>query len=86
MEKLTELAVAVLALERARKPLSARLAAAERLGLSPWRYWQLVNFLIDEPEAARLDPETVAGLAALRERRAAPRRKRDLGGVSGPDL
>ncbi|MFD5751234.1 DUF3263 domain-containing protein [Streptomyces sp. NPDC127033] len=45
----------------------------ERLGLSPTRYYQLLNALLDDPAAAEHDPVTVNRLrrvrAARRERR-----------------
>lgn len=75
MEKLTALALAVLELESEQPPLEVRLAAAERLGLSSLRYWQMVIFLIDHPEAAARYPDTIARLSAQRELRARLRRR-----------
>ncbi len=40
-----------------------------RLGLSPTRYYQLLNHLIDRPEAHKYDPLVVRRLRRLRERR-----------------
>jgi len=49
------------------------LAVRARLGLSPARYYQLLNRLIDRPEALEYDPMLVQRLRRLRESR---RRKR----------
>ncbi|MBW3557014.1 MAG: DUF3263 domain-containing protein [Actinobacteria bacterium] len=40
-----------------------------QLGLSPARYYQLLNHLIDRPEAHEYDPLVVRRLRRLRERR-----------------
>lgn len=44
-------------------------AIRERLVLSPARYYQLLNELIDRPEADEYDPLVVRRLRRLRERR-----------------
>ncbi|MBW3615492.1 MAG: DUF3263 domain-containing protein [Actinobacteria bacterium] len=44
-------------------------AIRARLGLSPARYYQLLNHLIDRPEAHHYDPLVVRRLRRLRERR-----------------
>ncbi len=44
-------------------------AIRERLVLSPTRYYQLLNELIDRPEADAYDPLVVRRLRRLRERR-----------------
>jgi hypothetical protein len=50
-----------------------------RLGLSPARYYQLLNDLIDSPEALRYDPMLVRRLRRLRTARRRQRFARDLG-------
>jgi hypothetical protein len=46
---------------------------AEALGMSATRYYQLLNELIDKPEALRFDPSLVKRLRAQRARRASLR-------------
>ncbi|UNO40443.1 DUF3263 domain-containing protein [Streptomyces sp. MST-110588] len=41
----------------------------ERLGISPTRYYQLLNALLDDPRALAHDPVTVNRLRRLREAR-----------------
>ncbi|MFI6704560.1 DUF3263 domain-containing protein [Streptomyces sp. NPDC050509] len=41
----------------------------ERLGLSPTRYYQLLNALLDDPRAAEHDPVTVNRLRRVRAAR-----------------
>ncbi|MDT0305478.1 DUF3263 domain-containing protein [Streptomyces sp. DSM 44917] len=48
-------------------------AIRERLGISPTRYYQLLNALLDDPRALAHDPVTVN---RLRRRREAQRRGR----------
>ena len=50
-----------------------------RLGLSPARYYQLLNRLIDSPEALRYDPMLVRRLRRLRTARRRQRFARDYG-------
>src|SRR5256885_15615782 len=60
------------------------VAIRERFGLSPARYHQLLDRLIDRPEALEYDPVLVQRLRRLREtRRARPFVKR-LGLESSP--
>jgi hypothetical protein len=51
----------------------------DRLGLSAARYYQLLNRLIDSPEALRHDPMLVKRLRRLRIARRRQRFERDLG-------
>ena len=52
---------------RSRRPKER--AVRERLGLSGTRYHQLLNALIDRPDALAYDPMLVGRLRRLRERR-----------------
>lgn len=61
--------------ERGRKERAIR----ERFGLSPARYYQLLNRLIDRPEAIRYDPMLVKRLQRLRTARRERRFARNLG-------
>ena len=54
-------------------------AIRERLGVSPARYYQLLNRLIDRPEALEYDPMLVQRLRRLRESRRRKRFARRLG-------
>ncbi|MBU7597036.1 DUF3263 domain-containing protein [Streptomyces sp. P38-E01] len=60
---------AVLALERRGwpGPGAKERAVREQLGLSPTRYYQLLNALLDDPAAARHDPVTVNRLRRVRD-------------------
>jgi hypothetical protein len=71
----------ILDFERARPGSAAgkQLAIRARFGLSPGRYYQLLNRLIDQPEALRYDPMLVQRLRRLREARRATRFARGLG-------
>ena len=62
---------AVLALERRSwpGPGAKERAVRERLGLSPTRYYQLLNALLDDPRALAHDPVTVNRLRRIREER-----------------
>lgn len=42
-------------------------AVRERLGMSPVRYYQFLNALLDDPQALRYDPVTVNRLRRLRQ-------------------
>jgi len=44
-------------------------AVTERFGMSPTRYFQVLNALIDRPEALAADPLTVKRLLRLRDAR-----------------
>ncbi|MFR9675995.1 DUF3263 domain-containing protein [Streptomyces sp. TR06-5] len=66
---------AVLALERRTwsGPGAKERAVRERLDMSPTRYYQLLNALLDDPRALAHDPVTVN---RLRRRREAQRARR----------
>ncbi|MGW7515118.1 DUF3263 domain-containing protein [Streptomyces sp. NPDC054796] len=66
---------AVLAVERRGwpGPGAKEREIRERLGLSPTRYYQLLNALLDDPRALAHDPVTVNRLRARREERRALR-------------
>jgi hypothetical protein len=68
---LTESELRVLAFERGtwRTAGAKEQAIAEVLGLTATRYYQLLNELIDRPEALKFDPELVRRLRAQRGRR-----------------
>lgn len=55
------------------------LAVRARFGISPARYYQLLNRLIDQPEALEHDPMLVQRLRRLRETRRRRRFARRLG-------
>lgn len=54
-------------------------AIRERFGLSAARYYQLLNRLIDSPDALRYDPMLIRRLRRLRTARRRQRFARDLG-------
>ncbi|WP_277742059.1 DUF3263 domain-containing protein [Streptomyces sp. LX-29] len=54
-------------------PGAKERAIRERLGLSPTRYYQLLNALLDDPRALAHDPVTVNRLRRVREERRARR-------------
>ncbi|MEV6317462.1 DUF3263 domain-containing protein [Streptomyces sp. NPDC051776] len=66
---------AVLAVERRTwsGPGDKERAIRERLGLSPTRYYQLLNALLDDPCALAHDPVTVNRLRRVRDSRRANR-------------
>lgn len=68
----------VLAFERGtwRSAGAKEQGIAERLGMSATRYYQVLNELIDRPEALQFDPSLVKRLRAQRARRAALRSPR----------
>lgn len=70
-EELPERDRAVLALERRvwPGPGAKERAIRERLGISPTRYYQLLNALLDDPRALAHDPVTINRLRRLREDR-----------------
>jgi uncharacterized protein DUF3263 len=70
VSSLTELQMRILAFERSwwQSPGVKERQILDALGLSPTRYYQMLNELIDKPEAAQFDPALVA---RLRRRRAA---------------
>lgn len=79
MAGLSELDMRILAFERSwwRFPGAKEREILEVLGMPVTRYYQLLNALIDRPEAAEFDPVLVARLRRQRSRRhqirAAPR-------------
>ncbi|RKN41762.1 DUF3263 domain-containing protein [Streptomyces hoynatensis] len=68
---LSERELAVLAVERRSWPRAGakERTIRERLGISPTRYYQLLNALLDDPRALAHDPVTVNRLRRLREER-----------------
>ncbi|UCM91804.1 DUF3263 domain-containing protein [Streptomyces marincola] len=68
---MSERDLAVLAVERRSwtGPGAKERVIRERLGISPTRYYQLLNALLDDPRALAHDPVTVNRLRRLRERR-----------------
>jgi hypothetical protein len=69
VNSLSELEMRMLAFERSwwRSPGAKEREILDALGMSATRYYQLLNELIDRPEAAAFDPALVA---RLRRRRA----------------
>lgn len=69
VDSLSELEMRILAFERSwwRSPGAKEREILDALGMSATRYYQLLNELIDRPEAAAFDPVLVA---RLRRRRA----------------
>jgi uncharacterized protein DUF3263 len=68
---LSELDMRILAFERRgwRSPTLKEQAISDVLGLTATRYYQLLNELIDRPEALESDPVLVKRLQAQRTRR-----------------
>lgn len=50
-------------------PGAKERAIRERLGISPTRYYQLLNALLDDPRALEHDPVTVNRLRRIRDER-----------------
>ncbi|WP_327068335.1 DUF3263 domain-containing protein [Kitasatospora sp. NBC_01250] len=75
MTELTERELAVLALEAAgwRTQGAKEQAVRERLGISATRYYQLLNGLLDRPEALAHSPVLVNRLRRVRAARRAER-------------
>ncbi|MER7000221.1 DUF3263 domain-containing protein [Streptomyces sp. NPDC000410] len=73
--ELSEQDRAVLAVERAAwaGPGAKERAIRERLGMSPTRYYQLLNALLDDPRALAHDPVTVNRLRRVRDAQRARR-------------
>lgn len=71
MPALSERDMRVLAFERGtwRTAAAKEQAIGEVLGISATRYYQLLNELIDSPEALKFDPVLVKRLRAQRARR-----------------
>ena len=72
MAALKERDLLILAFERRvwRSPGAKELEIRENFAISATRYYQLLNELIDQPEAAAFDPVLVNRLRARRSRRA----------------
>ncbi len=68
---LSERDLAVLAIAARQWPSAGarERAVRERLGISPVRYYQLLNALLDDPRALAHDPVTVNRLRRVREAR-----------------
>jgi hypothetical protein len=75
MPDLTDLERDVLTFERQwwKYAGAKETAIRDRFGLSATRYYQLLNGLLDRPEALQHDPQLVLRLRRLREQRAARR-------------
>ena len=71
MATLSERDMRILAFERSwwRQPGAKEQAISDMLGLSATRYYQLLNDLIDRPEALGFDPVLVTRLRRQRSRR-----------------
>ena len=71
MATLSERDMRILAFERSwwRQPGAKEQAISDMLGLSSTRYYQLLNDLIDQPEALGFDPVLVKWLRRQRSRR-----------------
>jgi hypothetical protein len=87
MAELSELQLRILAFERGwwRQPGAKEQAILDSLGISPTRYYQLLNELIDHPDALASDPGLVTRLRrqrARRERMRQPRLGRGDGGAA----
>jgi hypothetical protein len=69
---LTELEMRILAFERSwwQSPGAKEREILDTFAMPPTRYYQVLNELIDRPEAARFDPELVARLRRRRAERA----------------
>jgi len=78
MPALSERDIRVLAFERGtwRSPGAKEQGIAEALEMPVTRYYQLLNELIDRPEALQFDPSLIKRLRAQRARRAALRSAR----------
>jgi hypothetical protein len=81
MSELSELDLRILAFERRgwRSPGVKEQAITEVLAMSAPRYYQLLNELIDRPEALAADPVLVKRLQAQRARRQRMRSPRTRG-------
>jgi Protein of unknown function (DUF3263) len=62
-----------------RSSVAKQAAIRRRFGVSPARYYQALNRLIDRPEAVRYDPVLVRRLRRLREARRSRRVVRRVG-------
>lgn len=70
----------LLALAGAQMPLRGQREHAmhEQLGLSPTRFWQRVNVLLDDVRALEHDPPLIYRLRRIRDRRRPERRLQQL--------
>lgn len=87
MAPLSDREIRILAFEKSwwRQVGAKEQAITERIGLTPTRYYQLLNELIDRPEALRHDPVLVQRLRRQRARRQRMRSPRpERGGAEGP--
>lgn len=77
---LTDREQRVLDMERRewRSPGAKELAVRTELGLSSARYYQVLNALLDSPEALRADPMLVKRLRRIRDARVHARRVRQF--------
>jgi hypothetical protein len=66
-------AVLAVAVRQWPSPGAKDRAIREELGMSPTRYYQLLNALLDDPRALAHDPVTVNRLRSVRDRRRAHR-------------
>ena len=71
MDALSDTDRAILQFEREwwRRRIPKERAVRDRLGLSPTRYHQLLNALLDRPDALTFDPMLIGRLRRLREAR-----------------
>ncbi|SFK87650.1 DUF3263 domain-containing protein [Geodermatophilus ruber] len=71
----------MLAFERQwwRRPGAKETAIRDRFGLAPTRYYQVLNALVDQPDALAADPLLVRRLRRLRAARGQRRSSRVLG-------
>ena len=72
----TETAALVLAAQHYRYPAARDTHALERLGMSPVRFAQVVDALLDRPDALAAMPREVNRLRRLRDARRAQRGRR----------
>ncbi len=89
MSGLPELDMKILDFERrcSRPPRAKEQAIAEAFGIPATRYYQLLNELIDRPEALASDPVLVKRLRAQRARRRQMRSPRpDSHPADSPEL
>lgn len=75
----TDLELLHIAAAQYRHPGAREAAFRRAAGASSARCWQIVNHLIDQPEALAAEPVIVGRLRRLRERRQAERRARRIG-------
>ena len=86
VQPLSELEMSILAFERSwwQSPGAKEREILEAFGISPTRYYQLLNELIDRPEALAFDPVLVKRLRAQRARRQRMRSPRPKGTTGRP--